>query len=242
MTIPYYADPATFNPARRQTIDWVNRQFFQGFQPTYFISAHFRCPTEMGSHRAGSTDVSTKALKEYSWAERRRNDPDFIASDVRDVRNKLQRVLWSPPSASNRDCKACSVPTLWFIEKGVLQYHVHVLIPDPRNVARNSASIERAWRYRLAPLCRCLSQSQQSVDVKAIYDLRGLVHYCTKQVTATNAVIDYSAPCLSVPPAFRVTTTRRYRNVAPKPRPDLQWPPLDVQHFKAGRNWPHASY
>ncbi len=237
MKIPYYADPATFNPARRQTIDWVYRQFSAGFDPKYFISAHFRCPTEMGSHRAKSTDVSTKALKEYAWAERRRTDPDFFARDVRDVANKLQRVLWCPASASSRSTKAFSVPTLWFIEKGVLQYHVHVLIPDPLNAAPTAAAIERAWRRQLTPLCRCLSQSQRSVDVQAIDDLRGMVHYCTKQVTATNAVIDYQASKLPAPASSLRSTSRprSYHAVACKPRPEVQWPPATVQAFKAGR-------
>ncbi|MEI6829394.1 MAG: hypothetical protein WCK64_06010 [Synechococcaceae cyanobacterium ELA445] len=236
MKIPYYADPATFNPARRQTIDWVNRQFSAGFCPKYFISAHFRCPTEMGSHRAGSTDVSTKALNEYAWAERRRNDPDFFARDVRDVANKLQRVLWCPASASSRSTKAFSVPTLWFIEKGVLQYHVHVLIPDPVNVAPTAAAIERAWRQQLTPLCRCLSQSQRSVDVQAIYDLQNLTWYCTKQVTAINPVIDYAASKLSAPPTSlrQPRQPRSYPSVARKPRPEVQWPPATVQVFKTG--------
>jgi len=51
MSIPYYADPATFNPARRQTIDRVDRQLSAGFCPTYFISAHFRCPTEVSLNK-----------------------------------------------------------------------------------------------------------------------------------------------------------------------------------------------
>jgi hypothetical protein len=107
------------------------------------------------------------------------------------------------------------------------QFHVHALIPDPRNASRTAASIERAWRCQLAPLCRCLSQSQRSVKVRAIYDLRGLVYYCTKQVTATNAVIDYQASRLPAPaPSVRSTTRpRSYHSVAHKPRPQVQWPP-----------------
>jgi hypothetical protein len=237
MTIPYYADPATFNPARRQTIDWVNRQFSAGFDPKYFISAHFRCPTEMGSHRAGTKDVSPEAMRRFGWAQRRRNDPDFFARDVRNVASKLQKVLWCPASASSRATKAFSVPTLWFIEKGVLQYHVHVLIPDPVNVAPTAAAIERAWRRQLTPLCRCLSQSQRSVNVQAIDDLRGVVHYCTKQVTATNPVIDYSASKFPAPqPSLnQPRQPRSYPSVARKPHPEVQWPPATVQAFKAGR-------
>lgn len=237
MSIPYFADPATFNPARRQTIDWVYRQFSNGFQPAYFISAHFRCPTEMGSHRAGSEDVSPEAMRQFAWAERRRNNPDFFARDVRDVSNKLQRVLWSPPTASTRSTKASSVPTLWFIEKGIQQFHVHVLIPEPRNVARTAEAIERAWRRQLTPLCRCLSQSQQSVKVKAIYNLEKLIWYCTKQVTATNAVVDYVASRLPAPaPSVRSPRQpRSYPSIARKPRPEVQWPPATVQSFKTGR-------
>lgn len=243
MKIPDYADPATFNPARRQTIDWINERISAGVQPTYFISAQFRCPSEMGSHRANCTDVSHAAMRQYAWAERRRKDPDFFAKDVRDVANKLQRVLWCPPTASSRSCKARSVPTLWFTEKGVHQYHVHILIPDPVNVAATAAAIEHAWRRQLTPLCRCLSNSQQSVDVQPIYDLPGLIQYCTKQVTATNPVIDYEASKLPVPaPSLRpASRSRSYHPVAGKPRPAVQWPPATVQAFKAGHNWTPAS-
>jgi hypothetical protein len=227
MSIPDYADPATFNPARRQTIDWVDRQFSAGFCPTYFISAHFRCPTESGTHRASSRDVSPKAIRQYAWADRRRNDPDFFARDVRDVANKLQRVLWCPPKASARASKVISAPTLWFIEKGLQQFHVHVLIPDPVNVVPTAEAIECAWRRQLTPLCRCLSQSQRSVYVKAIYNLRGLVDYCTKQVTATNAVIDYQASKFPAPQPSVMPSRqpRSYHAVARTPRPPVQWPP-----------------
>lgn len=243
MAIPNYDNPASFNPARLQTIDWIQRQLQAGFQPKWFISAHFRCPTETGNHRTGSKDVSAKALRQYSWAVRRRNDPDFFSKDVGDLSNKLQNVLWWSDSDSVRKSKTNSMPTLWVVEKGVLQYHVHLLIPDPYNVAHSAEGIERAWRRKLVPMCRCLSNSNRSVKAVAIGNLPGLLNYVTKQVTASYPAVDYKASTLNAPPPSLKPSSRprAIHYLAPKPRPDIHWPPQSVQEFKAGRNWSPAS-
>jgi hypothetical protein len=203
-----YSHPTT-NRAQAQTLHWIERQIAAGFSPTWFLSAHFRSSTETGSHRAGSTDVSAHAIRQYISTERKRNDLEQINKDTRDASNKLQRVLWGTPRGSGRKYRANAAPTLWVVEKGISQYHVHILIPDPSSVNATAAAIDRAWRQQLVPNCRCLSSSAQSIKVVPINDLTGLLGYITKQVTDTYPAIDYLASTLPATPASALRPPRQ---------------------------------
>lgn len=231
-------DPATFNPSRRAAIDWIHQQVAAGFKPVWFVSAHFRRPTETGTHRDGSTDLSDRAMRLYKWNCHRRNDVDLVSGEAVAVSHKLQRYLWSSRPLSRTERNRNLVPTLIVAERGEDTHHLHLLLPAPLDIPNTAIAMMDFWRGTLLKKCHCLSRIRDGVDIRPIYDLPGDIIYVTKDVTATNHAIDFKASTLSAPPPSLKPPRRPRSNRcgSRNPRPEIQWPPQTVQHFKARRH------
>jgi len=230
MSIDHHYEVAAFNAARLQTIDWLYDQIAAGFNPEWFGSVHFRCPTETGSHRKGSNDVSQKALMQYRGNTRRRNSSILVSRDAVHISRLLQSTLWSSrPGTSGRNRRSNPVPTLFVVERGSAQLHLHFLIPRPLDVPNTAAAIDHAWHASVVPRSRCLSSSERAFLIKPITDLLGLLYYVTKQVTEVFPAVDYQASTFSATPPLEPshctrTPPTRSLNTLPQ-RPPVPWPP-----------------
>ena len=223
-------DPVTFNVARLQTIDWLYEQVHAGFKPEWFGSVHFRCPTETGAHRKGSKDVSRKALGQYKWVTGRRNSSVLVSRDVVHISRLLQSALWSSqPGTSVRSRRLSPVPTLFVVERGSAQRHLHFLIPRPLDVPNTAAAIDLVWRGQVVPRTRCLSCNERAFLIKPVTNLRGLIYYLTKQVTETYPAVDYQASTFLAPPQLESSNRTRAPHKrslnALSQRPAVPWPP-----------------
>lgn len=235
MSPDYRHDPASFHPARLQTIDWIYDQLHAGFNPEWFGSVHFRCTTETGSHRAGSKDVSRQALRQFQYNTQRRNSSTLVSRDAVHISRLLQSALWSSrPGTSVRIRRLNPVPTLFIVERGSAQRHLHFLIPRPLDIPNTAAALEQAWRGQVVPKARCLSRSERAFLIKPITQLRGLIYYVTKQVTETYAAVDYQASTLSAAPQLdpsHCTRTPLPQSPRTRPhRPPVPWPPKHWRH------------
>jgi hypothetical protein len=221
----------TINKAQAHALTWLNQNYAAGFQPEWFITAHFHFPADP----QGRIDTDAN----------RRTDLDRACAHARLVSNALQRGFWSNREGSRLDRKRNPIPTLFTVERDAQQHHLHIMIPPPLNVPNTQEAIEQAWRDKVIPACTSLSRFPIGLDVRQIWDLDGLSEYFVKQTTDHFHAIDYQASTLPFHPP---TTTCPLRAAASlywsraQPLSTVPWPPLEVQHYKAGRNWSHASY
>ena len=216
----------TINQAQRSRLVWLNRQASAGFQPEWFLTAHFHFPTDPQSRN----DLRLN----------RRTDLDQAFEYARFVSNALQRVFFSNCSGSRPWRQQNPIPTLFAVEQDLQQHHLHIMIPPPLNFPNTQEAIQLAWRVKMNRACKSLSTTPIGFDVRPIYHLEGLFAYFVKQTTDQYPAIDDVASTL--PPLPRISNDEfrtRARLISTAPLP-VAWPLPTVQHFKAGRDWSSA--
>jgi hypothetical protein len=216
----------TINRAQRSRLVWLNRQASAGFQPEWFLTAHFHFPTEPHSRNDLRLNRRTDLHQAFDYA--------------RFVSNALQRVFFSNRSGSRPFRQQNPIPTLFAVERDLQQHHLHIMIPSPLNFPNTKEAIELVWRVKMLPACKSLSTTPIGFDVRPIWHLEGLFAYFVKQTTDQYPAIDDVAstlPCLPRISNDEFRTRARLISTAPLP---VAWPLPTVQHFKAGRDWSSA--
>jgi hypothetical protein len=216
----------TINRAQRLRLVWLNRQASAGFQPVWFLTAHFHFPTEPQSRNDLRLNRRTDLHQAFEYA--------------RLVSNALQRVFFSNRLGNRRWRHENPIPTLFAVERDLQQHHLHIMIPPPLNFPNTQEAIQRAWRDKMNPACKSLSVTPIGFDVRPIGHLEGLFAYFVKQTTDQYLAIDDVASTLPRLPQISNDEFRTRARLIPTAPQPVAWPPPTVQHFKAGRNWSSA--
>ena len=188
-----------------QTLLYLKNQLDSGFNPKWFITFHYRHPSEKYQSskqtsnaygfrdRYGMTTKKTiwRNIPEYNYYDRRRNNYDNLIEDTSQIKNCILKYLYGIKRLDKEWRYEC--PNLFFFhEKGKneLQYHTHLLIPE-KNLSLNSIEeLEDVFNNTIRDKKKCFSRWRR-VDVREIDNAYEAVSYVNKETTRKHLSLDY---------------------------------------------------
>ena len=192
------------------TLLFLNNQIEIGFKPDYFITFHYRHPSEryavrketnkphgFGDRYGMDTDKTLwKEIPQYNYYDMRRNDYDLIIEDTRQIRNVIAKELYGINRINHLD----KFPPMFFFHelgKSKLQYHTHLLLPKTniRNCEFNlktitAEEIEYEFNNTIRSKRKCFS-SWKHIHIREIDDPFKAVSYVNKETTKDHSSLDY---------------------------------------------------
>ena len=137
-----------------ETLLFLNNQIDIGFKPDYFITFHYRHPSERYSAKKqtnnplgwrdrygiGKDKFLWKEIPKYNYYDKRRNDYDLIVEDTYEIRNVIAKELYGINRINHLD----KFPPMFFFHelgKAKLQYHTHLMLPKI-NIRNNQFNLK----------------------------------------------------------------------------------------------------
>ena len=199
-----------------ETLFFVLEQLKQGVEPAYFVSYHYKHPSEMvrqvreTNNPLGHKDriffQSFCSHNYYKYWEKRRNSEVQLIKDVSHIRNILLNTLYGIKRLDRTDLK--EFPNLFFFhEKGKvgLQYHTHLLIPKKNllpefdsvkelktlfNYLKTPKKVETKKGIKTRQPIKCLSHFKD-IDVREVNNKEGVVGYLNKETNPNHISFDF---------------------------------------------------
>lgn len=194
-----------------ETLLFLNHQIELGFNPKWFITFHYKHPSERYRHRRetnnplgfkdryGMDTASTlwKEIPKYKFYERKRNDIDAVEADCYEIRNVIAKELYGISRINHRD----KFPPMFFFHelgKAKLQYHTHLLLPDI-NIRNNSYNLRTATQDELEGAFdnsirfkrKCFS-TWKKIHIRDIDNPFVAVSYVNKETSREHTSLDWN--------------------------------------------------
>lgn len=193
-----------------ETLLFLNHQIDIGFKPDYFITFHYRHPSERYSAKKqtnnelgwkdrygiGKEHSIWKEIPKYNYYDKRRNDYDLIVEDTYEIRNVIARELYGIKRINHLD----KFPPMFFFHelgKAKLQYHTHLLLPkinirnDQFNLQTNTAEeLEYEFDETIRGKRKCFS-AWKRIHIREVDNPYVAVSYVNKETTRQHMSLDY---------------------------------------------------
>jgi len=193
-----------------ETLLFLNHQIDIGFKPDYFITFHYRHPSERYSaqkqtnnelgfkdrYGIGKDKSLWKEIPKYNYYDKRRNDYDLIVEDTYEIRNVLAKELYGIKRINHLD----KFPPMFFFHelgKAKLQYHTHLLLPkinirnNQFNLQTNSfEELEYEFDTTIRAKRKCFSAWKQ-IHIREVDNPYVAVSYVNKETTRQHMSLDY---------------------------------------------------
>ena len=193
-----------------ETLLFLNHQIDIGFKPDYFITFHYRHPSERYSaqkqtnnelgfkdrYGIGKDKSLWKEIPKYNYYDKRRNDYDLIVEDTYEIRNVLAKELYGIKRINHLD----KFPPMFFFHelgKAKLQYHTHLLLPkinirnNQFNLQTNTAAeLEYEFDTTIRGKRKCFSAWKQ-IHIREVDNPYVAVSYVNKETTRQHMSLDY---------------------------------------------------
>ena len=193
-----------------ETLLFLNNQIDIGFRPDYFITFHYRHPSERYSARRetknplghkdryGMDTAKTiwKEIPKYNYYDKRRNDDDLIVEDTYEIRNVIAKELYGISRINHLD----KFPPMFFFHelgKAKLQFHTHLLLPkiNIRNNRFNlktitAKEIEYEFNNTIRGKRKCFS-TWKHIHIRDIDNPYTAVSYVNKETTRHHIGLDF---------------------------------------------------
>jgi len=193
-----------------ETLLFLNHQIDIGFKPDYFITFHYRHPSERYSaqkqtnnelgfkdrYGIGKDKSLWKEIPKYNYYDKRRNDYDLIVEDTYEIRNVLAKELYGIKRINHLD----KFPPMFFFHelgKAKLQYHTHLLLPkiNIRNNQFNlqtitATDLEYEFNNTIRGKRKCFSAWKQ-IHIREVDNPYVAVSYVNKETTRQHMSLDY---------------------------------------------------
>jgi len=193
-----------------ETLLFLNHQIDIGFKPDYFITFHYRHPSERYSaqkqtnnelgfkdrYGIGKDKSLWKEIPKYNYYDKRRNDYDLIVEDTYEIRNVLAKELYGIKRINHLD----KFPPMFFFHelgKAKLQYHTHLLLPkinirnNQFNLQTNSfEELEYEFDTTIRGKRKCFSAWKQ-IHIREVDNPYVAVSYVNKETTRQHMSLDY---------------------------------------------------
>jgi hypothetical protein len=178
----------------------LNHQIELGFNPKWFITFHYKHPSERYKHRKetnnplgfkdryGMDTASTlwKEIPKYKFYERKRKDIDAVEADCYEIRNVIAKELYGISRINHLDKFP---PMFFFHELGIgAQYHTHLLMPECNY--ENLQVLEFIWNHKLKKKRKCFSKYK--IHIREIDNPKIALDYVNKETSAKHNSLDYS--------------------------------------------------
>ena len=194
-----------------QTLQFLYDEINNGFEPSYFITFHYRHPaerykakqetkSELGiGDRFGLSNTKSiwNEIPSYKYYDKRRNDYDLIEEDTRIIRNILVKELYGIKRFNHID----KLPLMFFFHelgKSKIQYHTHLLIP--RFNTRNNdfhlkwdsvEELEFEFNKNIRHKAKCFS-SWKHIHIREVDNPHNAVSYVNKETKKDHYSIDFN--------------------------------------------------
>ena len=194
-----------------QTLLFLKRQIDLGFNPEWFITIHFKHPSERYRHQKETNKLfgwgdrygmkNNKSLTGdtalYNHYHRRRNDPDEVEKDTGNIRKSIANRVYGIKRLDHID----KYPNMiFFHEKGraKLQYHLHILLPKINSnnnayhiIHSTKKSLETEFNTSIRDRNKCIS-SWKKIQVDTVSDPDGVIGYLNKETHFNHYSVDYT--------------------------------------------------
>jgi len=194
-----------------ETLLFLNHQIEIGFKPDFFITFHYRHPSERYAARKETNNElgfkdrygmkSSKSLwseiPKYQYYDRRRNDYDLIIKDTREIRNVIAKELYGIKRINHLD----KFPPMFFFHelgKAKLQYHTHLMIPklNVRNnhfnlIPNTESDLEHELNNTIRAKRKCFS-TWKHIHIRQIDNPYAAVSYVNKETTRQHTSLDFT--------------------------------------------------
>ena len=193
-----------------ETLLFLNKQIELGFNPTFFITFHYKHPSEryvarketdneLGFRDRYGIDTNKSLWSEipkYKYYDKRRNDYDLIIKDTLQIRNVIAKELYGIKRVNHKD----KLPPMFFFHelgKAKLQYHTHLLLPTTNirnnqfNLRLNTAvKLEEHFNQVIRTKAKCFS-SWKHIHIREVDNPFLAVSYVNKETTKHHSSLDY---------------------------------------------------
>ena len=193
-----------------ETLLFLNNQIDIGFEPNFFITFHYRHPSERYSAKKqtnnafgwrdrygiGKDKSIWKEIPKYNYYDKRRNDYDLIVEDTYEIRNVIAKELYGIKRINHLD----KFPPMFFFHelgKAKLQYHTHLLLPQINirnndfNLKTNSLEdLEYEFNSTIRTKRKCFS-AWKHIHIREIDNPYVAVSYVNKETTRQHSSLDY---------------------------------------------------
>ena len=193
-----------------ETLLFLNNQIDIGFKPNYFITFHYRHPSERYSAKKqtnnelgwkdrygiGKDKSIWKEIPKYNYYDKRRKDYNLIVEDTYEIRNVIAKELYGINRINHLD----KFPPMFFFHelgKAKLQYHTHLLLPkiNIRNNQFNlktitATDLEYEFNNTIRGKRKCFS-SWKHIHIREIDNPYVAVSYVNKETTRQHTSLDY---------------------------------------------------
>lgn len=192
------------------TLLFLYKQVHKGFHPNFFITFHYRHPSERYVARKETknnlgwkdrygmdTDKTLwREIPNYNYYDRKRNDYDEVIKDTREIRNVIAKELYGVKRINHID----KMPNMLFLHelgKIKLQYHTHLLLPklnsrnNQFNLCVNTADeLEFLFNDSIKHKRKCFS-CWKRIDVRPVSNSFKAVSYPNKETTRNHTSLDF---------------------------------------------------
>ena len=186
-----------------ETLLFLNNQIDIGFKPDYFITFHYRHPSERYSAKKqtnnplGWRDRYGIGKDKFLWKEiPKYNYYDKIVEDTYEIRNVIAKELYGINRINHLD----KFPPMFFFHelgKAKLQYHTHLMLPkinirnNQFNLKTKSAEdLEYEFNNTIRGKRKCFS-SWKHIHIREIDNPYVAVSYVNKETTRQHTSLDY---------------------------------------------------
>lgn len=194
-----------------ETLLFLHHQVALGFNPKWFVTFHYKHPSERYKHRRetenefgfgdryGMDTASTlwNEIPRYKFYERKRSDADAVEKDTYEIRNVIAKELYGIKRINHKD----KFPPIFFFHelgKVKLQYHTHLLLPE-LNIRNNSFNLltqskeelEDAFHNIIRHKRKCFS-IWKKIHIREIDNPFTAVSYVNKETSKHHTSLDWN--------------------------------------------------
>ena len=192
------------NSLRYDSLLYLQEQLELGFDPKWLVTYHYFNPHELmrfmkeTNNEHGFRDRygirSNKNLWNQvardKWIQRRRKELDWIVKDTNQIKNVELKEIYGVKRLNRLD-RYKIPPMLFFHELGKvnLQFHSHQLMGQVPEEFNDQEVLEHLFNEGFRKKRKCFSMWKK-IDVRKIYEPKGLVDYLVKETNVRHLSLD----------------------------------------------------